>query len=62
MTPWQQSVENRLTGIDQRLLNIQGQIDDLRRDLRGEIRTVLYGGIAAVVALAGMMARGFGWI
>ncbi len=63
---WQQSVETRLS-------ELRGDIQGLRTEMSGEFRSIrdrqdrdfrlLFGAvIATALGIAGLMARGFGWI
>jgi hypothetical protein len=52
---WQQSVENRLTGLDLR-------IEGMRKDINGDFRWTWGGMVVGVLTLLGTMAAGFGWL
>jgi hypothetical protein len=55
MDAWQTSVENRLTSLDGRIQRLDEKID------RNFIIT--WGGLIALgLGLAGLMAKGFGWL
>ena len=52
---WQQSVESRLTELGTRLEN-------LRSDMRSDFRLTWALTIGGILGLAGLMAKGFGWL
>jgi len=52
---WQQSVENRLTGLDMR-------IEGMRKDINGDFRWTWGIVVASFAGLLGAVARGFNWL
>lgn len=52
---WEQSVENRLGALDQR-------IEALRSDMNRDFRWTWGGMIAGLILLLGVLAKGFGWL
>jgi hypothetical protein len=77
MDAWQTSVENRLASIDARLGSLDAKGDQgfatltnrmdqhftiLLSRMDRQFYTLLIGGIIGFVGMAGLMARGFGWL
>lgn len=54
-------VEEKLTGIDQRLGLVEGDLRALRADQRADFRATWVGLIGVALGLAGLLAKGFHW-
>lgn len=47
---------------DKRLTTVEQDLRDIRKDMRADFRVTWAGLMALGVGLAGMMAKGFGWL
>ena len=66
MDAWQTSVESRLSSIDGRLASLDGKADRhftlLLSRMDRQFLITWAGMIAGFLGIAGLMARGFGWL
>lgn len=55
-------IEAVIEGTDRRLANIETDVREIRRDLRGDFRVVFGAIITVAIGLATLMAKGFNWL
>lgn len=48
--------------IDKRLTSVESDVREIRRDMRADFRLTWGGMIFIALGLAGLMAKGFGWL
>lgn len=62
MEPRVAKLEALAESTDRRLGTVEGDIRTLRADMRSDFRATWAGLIFVALGLAGLMAKGFGWI
>ncbi|AID90857.1 hypothetical protein KONIH1_17765 [Klebsiella oxytoca KONIH1] len=55
-------IKRDISDVKDDIKDVRNDIKDIRKDMKGDFRLTFGALIAVALGLAGLMARGFGWI
>ncbi|EIX9046435.1 TPA: hypothetical protein QHO11_000738 [Klebsiella oxytoca] len=55
-------IKRDISDVKEDIKDVRNDIKDIRKDMKGDFRLTFGALIAVALGLAGIMARGFGWI